>query len=147
MCPSVPSSQLMCTRRRRSSSILPQKDGFNIPLLSGYGKGTGSADLPRTLTVMGPLATLRTLNHDLHRQHQLSTPNPSLNYFGPLCLLQLAKAEASAILSLASVPHVSTISCTEGRLAVSTEPWGGILGHLLGMPPLHPLHTPSKQTC
>lgn len=141
MCPSVPSSQLLCTHGCCFSSILPQEDGFNVPLLSGYGKGAGSADLPSTLTLTGPLAGLCTLNHDLHRQHQLSTPNSPLNCFRPLCLIQLAKVEASTVLSLASVPHASAILCTEGRSAVSTEPWGGKLGHLLGLPPL-PLTIP-----
>lgn len=134
MCPSVPSSQLTSTRGSCSSSVLPREDRSIVSPLSGYGKGAGGADLPSTLTV-----SLHTLTHDLHGQHQLSTPKPSLSYFGPLCLIQPRWKQPQS--SLVRVPHASTTPCTEGRSAVSAELWGGKLGQIPGMPPLH-LTTP-----
>lgn len=105
----------MCTRGSCSSSTVPQEDRVNVALLSGYGKGVTVTDL---------LASLCPLNHDLHGQHQLSTPNYPLNYFRPLCLVEVAKVEASTILSGKHAP-CSTTPCTEGRSAVSTELQGG----------------------
>lgn len=62
----VPSSQ-RGTHGCRSSSSLPQQDQF-------------SAHTPAQHTQAWAPGHVRTLNHDLHSQLQLPTPNPSLNY-------------------------------------------------------------------